>query len=392
MEELLVRISDWDKCNEFVSEYLQAFPMDDWEKVYADVREKCHMGKKYMIECMPVMIIGEKKCQMLTRLLEDAELGNVIMECIVNLLRAMQLDTRISKEIPEYNSEVRALKQFKENESKYQFRNLYHFVDMTERGREICGNSPIEIIKKKSVPKMSTDNLLEILNNKKLMGIIWIIDSTTYAQKTNLLCATEATQYIRFECLRQLVYFQKDTEAVESFLQLIGMGISKIAIDAEVWGEVLAFYMEFPTRAPLFFAALGNVLGTLSGTALRQVAESIVLKDNDRSEEMKIISDCFSRATECTISDSVKRMMKSVYERWLQFVDGKHDYLLDIVKTRAWGIVTLYVRNTFSDDERMKFVEEETMELDNLNQKWFASEADMKIEYYRHLTKLKVFI
>ena len=391
MEELLVRISDWNKCNEFVSEYLQAFPMGDWEKVYADVRDKCHMGKKYMIECLPVMIIGEKKCQMLTRLLEDAEVGNVMMECIVNLLGAIQLDTQIPKEIPVYNSEVRALNQFKEIEGKYQFRNLYHFVDMMERGRGICENSPIEIIKEKSVPKMSTDNLLEILNNQKLLGIIWIIDSTTYEQKSNLLCAADATQYIRFECLRQLVYFQKDTEAVESFLQMIGVGIRKIATDTEVWGEVLAFYMKFPTRAPLFFAALGNVLGTLSGTALRQVADSIVLEDDDRLEEMQIISDCFMHATEYTVSDSMKEMMKRVYERWLQFVDGEHEYLLDIVKTRAWGIVTLYVRNTFSEEEKMKLVEEENRELDNLNQKWFASESDMKIEYYRHLTKLKLF-
>ena len=121
------------------------------------------------------------------------------------------------------------------------------------------------------------------------------------------------------------------------------------------------------------------------------MADSIVLEDDDRLEEMQIISDCFMHATEYTVSDSMKEMMKRVYERWLQFVDGEHEYLLDIVKTRAWGIVTLYVRNTFSEEEKMKLVEEENRELDNLNQKWFASESDMKIEYYRHLTKLKLF-
>lgn len=83
--------------------------------------------------------------------------------------------------------------------------------------------------------------------------------------------------------------------------------------------------------------------------------------------------------------------MKRVYERWLAFVEGKHESLLDIVKTRAWGIVNLYVRNNFSEDERNKLVAEEQDSLDQLGQEWFASKSEMQIEYYRRLTKLRLF-
>lgn len=391
MENLMSRITNWEECDVFVQEFINSMTTKDWESVYKLVKDACKYGNEEISQKMPIMIVGEHECKLLTRLVEDTEVREVIIGFVAKLLVRIDITTGMPKNIPEYDNESKELHNFKQYENTFSFNKIYHFVEMTERGIGTAPDIPIEVAKRICIPKMKIEDLLEVLKNKKLMGIIWIIDSMTLDQIAQLLCESNITEYVCFECLRKLIYSQKEVEEVAVFLPEIETGIKKLVDNIVAWREVLTFYMGFPSRSPLFFMAMGNVMSDLSRDALLEIAERIVLNDSDRAEETAILSDCFQRAETSKTSCEVNNAMKRVYERWLAFVEGKHESLLDIVKTRAWGIVNLYVRNNFSEDERNKLVAEEQDSLDQLGQEWFASKSEMQIEYYRRLTKLRLF-
>ena len=204
-----------------------------------------------------------------------------------------------------WESEV--FQKYQNGIKKKNIKDIYRFIDHWERGIKFPPPSKGFInCLVFFLYRLSFENLLQILNKKNdILAIIHLTYCLSIAEKLKI--AVESDQlFLKFELLRQVVYKNYDSPALEINEQnLITKIVIDISKDINLWKQFLKFYLHYPASSPNLFQPLGLALNKINNTKIEILIENIIIIDNDFNDKSRQALDSFLLAKLITCSITI---------------------------------------------------------------------------------------
>ena len=309
-----------------------------------------------------------------------------VLDKIFSILGNINLNASISTSDLHWESEM--FKKYQSGIKNNNIVDIYGFIFAYERGYNFIPDSFINVCML-SLSQLSTKKATELLedkNNVLLMRQLIIgLPNEIKLQLAN--CSNN--QLLKFEALREVVYFQRTARSLsykeQGFISDIILSFSD---DDIFWAQFLTFYLEYPSRAPLLFQPLGNVLNQLNEKHWRTFASKVHISKYNDPDSKQALNIFFNDIQDEKASTMVSKM---VFQEWEIFIDNHSGFLNNILTTDVIDIVIYHIINNLSKKEVESTLMANLDIIHEINNRWFKSELEQTALFYKSMSKIFVY-
>ncbi len=321
---------------------------------------------------LPLVVYLDYDQILYNELFSGNEINKGLKEFSLVVLRKFCFNIGVPTDLPSFNHEVKMVERYKIGNDYLDFRHIYEFVDSVEMGGRYLCNPFIELCSF-IIANNYVDEYIKIINEKNdAFEIKLLIEKLSDSKKTEIGLGS-GNYLVKFEVIRELVYFEKN-EIDASLLLEISKIIIDFTDDFNVWVELIKYYLEYPSRSPLFFKSLGMALPLIGEEFILVLIKEIKIDIYSNEDSIKPINNCF-KYDNLNI-DAVKNNLRQIYERWESYIKNYSDNLSRIIITDVIDIVIFYIVDIMREDEyaaKYKKCAQLLNEIDNI---WFDSKMN----------------
>lgn len=335
---------------------------------------------------IPLIIYLDKNNILYEYLLKNSFAGNLkkyFME-IGQSFKAM-FSKRI--DVSDLNWEVEAQKRYIDGLKNNNIKDIYSFVDAFERG---CGNLQNSFIDFTifMLAKTSFEDLIKILDNKNdTIGMIYLLNNLSIEEELQIAVKSNNI-LLKFEVLREVVYFQKKITISTDENNLIQNIIVAFSKDKNIWEQFLSFYLEYPSRAPLLFSSFGKVFSKLEKIKIDDFINHIKLDQHLNQENKESFKIFFYNID----NDKVKEtLLLEILDKWMNYVDNYTKNLLSIILTDIFDVIVIVINDFIAKDDIIIRIENSINNLNEIGNIWFNDEFEQRTYFYKEMSKLFLY-
>ncbi len=369
-----------------------------YQRMIAGVVVRLKENPERLQEYIPLIQYLDEKTYFYRQIILIQELEERLKKLSVGILKSLRIQTGHSRTLPKYDRESEMLVDFERAEGSYEFHKIYEFLDACERGNSlmIYFTTPVLKLYVSFLYEKAPNELIGIVNDMEQTVLLHYLSRLLdYGQQVTVAIGTTNKRYW-FEALRAATYMlPKTIDGIlvikEHYKQYKSLFLN-CSGDLDLWGHILKYFGDFPSRAPGFYYLLGECLEEMSSDAVRAAAKIISLEMvNERIENQNW--EIFLINREDAISgDNGKIFLGVIFERWQSMIEEDREYLLEEIHTTVDGLVGKYIQEQMAEEEKRKRYSMYAEQLRELPNEWFYSKSKQQIRYYQLKTYLRFFI
>lgn len=326
---------------------------------------------------VPIIIFLDCKNILVDDIFNESEIVEKIKEFCTGFLDKFE----ISIEIPEYTKsnsiENIAFRKYKKGLKKYNFINIYNFIEILENSMhypENCFFGFCSYIMKNNYKQ----EYIEILNQKGDILEIQLMISNLEENELIEVGKETSNYLVKFEVIRHFINNRTKQIENEEILLEISRIIVDFSKDENIWTEFMRYYLRFPIRWPKFFVILGQVLKDINKKEIEIILKELKIDVHSSYKILNIIKETF---TQENMNNLIGDSSKIIYDRWKDCIENSKDERVSIILTDAINIVIFYIIKRMSNEEFESMCEAYKKELNEINNYWFENSVK-RMSYY----------
>lgn len=294
------------------------------------------------------------------------------------------------KNISKYHWENEAYESYQKALVEKDFTQIYNFVEAVQRGNFMY-EPYIDFLSFVSV-KLFFDDFVKVLDNiNDVFKIKYLLNNLTTKEKLLLANKTKNT-LVKFEAIRNSVYFKSNHNSCSNLLKDENGFISKnmlfLTQDKQVWKDFLQYFLIYPSRNPQLFLALADVLNQSSNETINIFIDTIKINQYFDEDSKIGINNSILKIR----NDEVQKyIMEKIFLRWKKFIDSYDDYIGNLFLTDVIDIAIVYVREFLPKEVIKKEIKQIIYNIEEMDNYWFKNSSQQGNYLYKQLSKLFVF-
>lgn len=390
--DILNKNDSWNKVFHNIDEHYQSNKFlathdpsicNNISKLIAAILNTKNKPKKVLL--LPLIVHLDNRL-LLTQYLINQGFFTSILDNIFSLLEKFSLSTNIP--VLDLHWEAESFRKYQTGIKYKNIADIYNFVSAFERGRNFIPNSFINICVF-ILSQLSPRKAVELVENQDdTLSVIQLIANLPTKNKLQLANASK-NQLLKFEVVREVVYFQKTSVPLckvehELILNII-LSFSK---DTKFWAQFLEFYLEYPLRSPLLFLPLGNVLSQLNEKNLDAFVSAIRISEYNSLDCKQALNACFNNIQDEKTKISIA---KKVLSKWELFIEEYHGYLNRLLTTNVIDIIIYHTTNNLNKKEVESALVSNIEAIHEISNRWFKSELEQTAFFYKKMSKIFIY-
>lgn len=294
------------------------------------------------------------------------------------------------KNISRHHWESEAYENYKKGLENKDFNKIYNFVEAVQR-RNFMYEPFIDFLSFVSA-KMFFDDFVNLLDSEDdVFKIKYLLNNLTIKEKF-LLADKSNNEFVKFEAIRDSVYFQSNHNSCSNLLKDENELLSSIMISLtqgkQIWKDCLQYFLVYPSRNPQLFLPLADVLNKSSDEIIDIFIDTIKINQYFNEDSKDALNNSILKIYDDNIQ---KYIMEKIFLRWYGFIDSYEDYIGSLLLTDVIDIVIVYIREFVSKEAIEIEINQFIYDIEEIDNKWFKSSSEQSNYLYKQLTKLFIY-